>query len=124
MRRTSYRFLKGFGYAFSGIRDTFKTEINFRIHCFTAIGVVLFGLLLSLSTFEWLWIIVAIAMVLAAELINTAFEFLANAVSLEFNPLIKKAKDASAAAVLVLSVLALLIGLFIFIPKLSYFFNL
>ena len=67
---------------------------------------------------EWLWILLSIALVLAAELFNTALESLANLVSLEFQPLIKKSKDASAAAVLVVSILALLVGVFIFIPKL------
>ena len=110
--------MKGFGYAFSGIRDTFKTELNFRVHFFAMVVALILGLIVSLSSFEWLWVFLAIALVLAAELFNTALEALANLVSSEFHPLIKKSKDASAAAVLVISILALLIGLFIFIPKL------
>lgn len=116
-KESSNKFLKGFGYAFSGIRDTFKTEINFRVHFFAMILALFLGLVFSLSVFEWLWIFLAIALVMAAELFNTALEALANLISLDFNPLIKKAKDAAAAAVLIVSIFALLIGLFIFIPK-------
>lgn len=117
MKKGSYKFLKGFIYAFSGIRDTFKTELNFRVHFFAVILAVFLGFVFSISAFEWLWIFLAIALVMAMELINTAIEALSNLVSLEYHPLIKKAKDASAAAVLVVSVFALLIGLFIFVPK-------
>lgn len=116
------KFLKGFGYAFSGIRATFKTELNFRIHFFAMVIALLLGLTLSLSLFEWLWVFLAIGLVLAAELFNTALEALANSVSLEFHPSIKKSKDAAAAGVLVISILALVIGLFIFIPKLRDLF--
>jgi diacylglycerol kinase len=112
------KFLKGFAYAFSGILATFKTEINFRVHFFATIIAVLLGLFLSLSVFEWLWIFLAIALVMSMELINTALEALSDSISLEYNPLIEKAKDAAAAAVLVVSIFALLIGLCIFIPKL------
>lgn len=122
MKQSSRNFIKSFGYAFSGIRDTFKSEYNFKVHLVVTIITLFLGIILSLSVFEWLWVFLAIALVCAAELFNTALEALANFVSPEFHPLIKKSKDAAAAAVLVISILALLIGLFIFIPKLWGFF--
>jgi diacylglycerol kinase len=117
-KERSNKFLKGFGYAFAGIRDTYKTELNFRVHFFAMLFAILLGLFLSLSVFEWLWIFLAITLVMAMELINTALEALSDLASLEYNPFIKKAKDAAAAAVLVVSVFALLVGLSIFAPKL------
>lgn len=111
------KFVKGFGYAYSGLVHTFKTELNFRVHFFAAIVVSLFGLFFRVSFFEWLWIFLSIALVMAAELFNTAIEALANNISLSFDPFIKKAKDAAAAAVLLVSVFAFLVGVFIFIPK-------
>lgn len=112
-----YKFVRGFGYAYSGLLHTFKTELNFRVHFFAAIVVLFFGLFLGISVFEWLWTFVAIALVMAAELFNTAIEALANSVSLSFDPFIRKAKDAAAAAVLLVSVFAFLVGVFIFVPK-------
>ena len=118
-----HKFIKGFGYAYSGLVHTFKTELNFRFHFFAAIAALLLGLILGISLFEWFWVFLAIGLVMATELFNTAIEALANAISLSFDPLIKKAKDASAAAVLVVSVFAFLVGLFIFIPKIWELFN-
>lgn len=118
----SNKFLKGFGYAFSGIRDTYRTEPNFRFHVFAMVFAIVLGVLLPISSNEWLWIFLSITLVMAMELINTALEALADSTSTEYNPLIKKAKDAAAAAVLVVSGFALLIGLCIFVPKILTLF--
>lgn len=112
------KFLKGFTYAFSGIRDTFKTELNFRFHFFAMLIALFLGFICSLTLQEWLWIFLAIASVMASELINTAIEAMADLVSADVHPLVKKAKDAAAAAVLIISIFALIVGLFVFIPKL------
>jgi diacylglycerol kinase len=114
------KFWKGFANAFAGIRDTYKTEPNFKFHCIAMVFAVLLGFFLSLSIFEWLWILLAIALVLGMELMNTALEALSDLVSPEYNPLIKKAKDAAAAAVLILSVFAFLVGLTILVPKIWF----
>lgn len=116
-------FFKGFTYAFSGIRDTFKTELNFRFHVFAMMIALALGFICALSREEWLWIGLAIALVMASELMNTAIEALADLVSVEYHPLVKKTKDASAGAVLVLSIFAILIGASIFLPKLLIIFK-
>lgn len=118
-----YKLVKGFKYAFEGIRDTYKTELNFRIHFFAMLVAMVLGIFLSLTTAEWLWILISITLVMAFELMNTALEALSNSISLEHNPYIKKAKDAAAAAVLVISFFALLTGLLIFLPKIIRLFN-
>lgn len=117
------KFLKGFGYAYSGIRATFSTELNFRFHFFAMLTALGLGFFLSISIQEWLWVFLAIALVMALELVNTALEALANLVSLEFHPLVKKAKDATAGAVLVISVFALLVGGIVFVPKIWLLFK-
>lgn len=78
---------------------------------------LLLGFILDISIGEWFCIILVIALVLAAELFNTAIESLADAVSLVPNQQIKKAKDAAAAAVLILAGFTLLCGAYIYIPK-------
>jgi diacylglycerol kinase len=79
---------------------------------------VIMSILLKLSSAEWIFIIMAIAMVWTAELFNTAIEALCDMIMLEKHPKIKFIKDVAAAAVLVSALAALLTGLIIFLPKL------
>lgn len=117
MKNRLRKVLKGFGFAFSGISNSFKTEINFRIHVGATFIALLMGVVFRLSIIEWLWIVLAICLVLAAELMNTAIESLANIISPDFHPLIKKAKDAAAGAVLIIALFAFIIAVIIFGAK-------
>ena len=74
----------------------------------------------QLNSSEWLWIIAASGMVLGAELFNTAIEVLVDLVSPEIHPKAKIIKDVAAGAVLIAAFAAVLIGLIIFLPKISY----
>lgn len=113
---------RSFYHAFEGIVQTIKTERNIKIHLgFTAL-VILFGLLLRISTTEWMICLVLFGLVLSLELVNTAVEAAVDLVTAERRPLAKKAKDASAGAVLISAVFAAIIGLWIFVPKLIAFF--
>lgn len=103
-----------FGYAFSGLKQTYLTESNFRFHVVVAVLVLLAGWLFQISSNEWLWILLAITLVLAAELLNTALESLTNIASPQIQPLAKKTKDAAAAAVLLCALFALGAGIVIF----------
>lgn len=110
--------IRSFRYAFSGIFLLFRETQNARIHLFSAVGVIIAGFLFSISALEWLAIVICIGVVLAAEALNSAIENLADKVSPEKNPLIGKAKDLGAAAVLFLALASLAVALIIFIPKL------
>jgi len=114
------KFLKGFYFAFEGMRYSFSTQLNFRVHCFVAVLITGLGFYLGLSTAEWLWIITAMALVLMAELANTAIETLVDLVSPEFNPKAGLIKDISAAAVFIAAVMALITGILILLPKIIY----
>ncbi len=112
------KFLRGFKYAFQGLYYTFKTQVNFRFHTIAAVIVLLAGWFFDVSEYEWLWIIMAIFLVLATELFNTALENLTNLISPEINKKAGQAKDAAAAAVLIIAFCAFIIGVVIFLPKL------
>lgn len=116
------KFLNAFYVAFNGIKYTFKTQLNFRIHAFLAMLALIFAFVLQIEFHEWLWIIAAIALVLIAELMNTAMETFVDLVSPEFNPKAGLIKDVSAAAVLVTAIFAFFVGCFIFLPKLIHAF--
>jgi undecaprenol kinase len=78
-----------------------RSERNVRIHAAVATAVVLAGALLRLPPAAWAIVFLAIALVIAAELLNAAVETVVDLVSPEDHPLAKRAKDVAAAAVLV-----------------------
>ena len=113
--------LNSFKYAFTGIGTFFKTQTHPKIHLFAAIAVIAAGFVFEVSATEWLVLILAIALVLAAEAFNSALEMLCDKVTTEEHPLIKNVKDISAGAVLMSAITSVIIGLIIFIPKVILF---
>ena len=111
--------MKSVGYALQGLRFALATQANFRIQVVAAIACIALGLALRLSADDWLWAILAIAMVLTAELVNTAFEHLCDVVQPELHASVKAAKDVAAGAVLVTSIAAAVIGVMVFWPYLA-----
>lgn len=91
--------------------------MNFKIHLVAILLVILAGWFYHLAINEWLWIILAIGLVLVAELLNTAMEILVDLVSPDFNIQAGKVKDVAAGAVVVAAIISFLIGALIFIPK-------
>ena len=79
--------------------------------------VIITGLLLKLSAVEWMFLCVAIFTVLITEAMNTAIEYAVDLTTVEYHVWAKHAKDIAAFAVLLASILAVIIGLIIFIPK-------
>ena len=111
------RLIKSFGYALAGIAYTAKTQINFRIHLGVIVAVALTGWYLNLQAGDWLWIILAIGLVLVTESLNTAIEVLVDLVSPQYNKKAGHVKDIAAGAVLIAALIAVVIGLIIFVPK-------
>lgn len=109
--------LRSFGYAFHGIRLLITQEANAWIHCFAAVCVVVAGFFFGISMSEWIAVIFAIGMVLAAEAVNSAIEALADRVTQEYDEAIKHTKDLASGAVLILAIAAAIIGCIVFIPK-------
>jgi len=108
--------IRSFKVAFNGIWIMLKTQQNAWIHLIATIGVVTAGFLFDVSASEWCWLILAMIAVWSTEALNTAFELLADVASPEFHPLVKKAKDVAAGAVLISAIGAAAIGLIIFGP--------
>jgi diacylglycerol kinase len=109
------KFLKSVGYALEGIFSLIKSENNARIHFLATILVLLGGYYFEISENDWLWIGLAIALVWLAEAFNTAIETLADTVSKEIHPQIKKAKDIAAAGVLFAAIFAIFVAVKVFI---------
>ena len=115
------RLGRSFKAAFEGIKATYIREQNIKIHTVIAILVVLFGFLLKISYAEWLVCLVLIGLVLMSEFFNTAIEYVVDLASPNIHPLAKAAKDTASAGVLMMAILAAIVGVVIFIPKIVLF---
>lgn len=108
--------LHSFGYAFKGVGAIFS-QPNACIHAVVTVIVLCCGFWLGLAAWEWCVVLLCIGGVLMAEAFNTAVEALCDKVSPEYDPLIGRAKDLAAGAVLIFVFAAVASGLIIFIPK-------
>lgn len=114
--------LRSFGHAFAGIGVMLRNEPNAWIHCFAAVAVIVAGILLRISAWEWVAVVFAIGLVLAAEAFNSAIEQLSDVVQPEWDARIKDVKDLAAGAVLFCAIAAAVIGCIVFIPKILALF--
>lgn len=115
------RLGRSFRAAFEGIKATYIREQNIKIHTVIALLVVLFGFVLKISYGEWLVCLVLIGLVLMAEFFNTAIEYVVDLASPNIHPLAKAAKDTASAGVLMMAILAAIVGVVIFVPKMILF---
>ena len=115
--------LRCFAYALKGISVLISKQVNFRIHLFAVIAVILGGIILGVSLMEWIILILCMGLVLMLEALNTAIEYTIDLVSPGYHELAGKIKDISAAAVLIAALTSALIGLIIFIPKIFVYLS-
>ncbi len=108
--------IRSFRYAFRGVCIMVQSQHNAWIHAVATACVVGAGIFFHLKRNDWNWIILAIMAVWSAEALNTAFEFLADATNPSFHPLIGKAKDVAAGAVLIAALGSVAIGVMVFGP--------
>jgi len=109
--------IQSFKYAFEGLWTIFKEEANFRIHICVGIIVIIAGFFYKIPRTDWLAIVICIVSVLIAEIFNTCIENVLDMLTTEYNPRVKKVKDMAAAAVLLVTILSVAVGILIFIPR-------
>jgi diacylglycerol kinase (ATP) len=112
--------IRSFGYALRGLGFMLRTQHNAWIHLAATAVVVIAGLWLKIRDDDWRWIVLAIALVWVAEIVNTAFEHLCDVVQPEFHVSVRTAKDVAAGAVLVAAIAAAIIGVLVFLPYLRF----
>ncbi|WP_105956101.1 diacylglycerol kinase family protein [Apilactobacillus quenuiae] len=110
-------FIVSFLHALNGILILIKDERNFRFHLFSSLIVIIISFCLHIDLNEWLWILLALFLVILSETVNTIVETVVDLfVGDKYNNLAKKAKDVAAGSVLIASLFSILIGLIIFLP--------
>ncbi len=112
------RFMKKLGYALTGLQLVWREESSFKIQIVCAAGAIALGGFLHLSAARFAILVLTISGVLTAEAFNTALEELCDKFQPTHDPHIAKIKDLAAAAVLLASAGAFVVGLFLFIPYL------
>jgi diacylglycerol kinase (ATP) len=118
-RRSPFTFtgrIRSVHYALRGIRLMLVSQHNAWVHAAATVAVCAAGVLLSVSAGDWCWIVAAIIAVWTAEALNTAFEYLCDVASPDFHPLVAKAKDVAAGAVLISAAGAVVIGVLVLGP--------
>src|SRR6202162_3524311 len=106
--------LDSFNYAFEGIIHVLRTQRNLRIHFLVAIGVIAAAAALGVDRIELMVLLLAIAFVLVAEMVNSAIEGAIDVSTTSFDPNAKLAKDIAAGAVLISTITALAVGYLVF----------
>lgn len=111
-------FFHAFYWAGTGLWYALRTQRNMQIHCAAMLLAFLISYGLHLPWVEIALVVLTCAVVLVAEMVNTALEAALNVISPAFHPQVKIAKDVAAGAVLVAAVLAVLVGGCLWLPKL------
>ena len=115
MRRPS--IIESFNFAIEGVVHVLRTQRNMRVHFAAAVVVLVLAVAVGVSKIELIALLIAIAFVLVAEMINTAIEGAIDAATTTFDPMAKLAKDIAAGAVLIASVTAVAVGYLVFAGK-------
>jgi diacylglycerol kinase (ATP) len=108
------------GYAGAGVGELVRTQANARIHLAVSAVVIGVGCALRVTPQDWCWLIAAMGAVWVAEALNTAVELLADAACPEQHPLVGRAKDVAAGAVLLAACGAVGIGVCVFGARLGW----
>lgn len=104
-----------FGYAFKGLWHLVSSQPNAQIHLFALASVTVAGLYVGLERWEWVAVILVSGLVIALEAVNTAIELLCDKLHPEQHPMIGKAKDVAAAAVLIAAMVAVGVAVLVFV---------
>lgn len=115
-----FKRIASFKAAFNGIYIALKSEWNLRFHFIVAFIVITLAAILKFSILEFSVLFLTIGIVISIEMINTSIEEICNYIQPEKHELIKKVKDISAGAVLISSIIAFIVGMALFLPKILH----
>jgi diacylglycerol kinase (ATP) len=111
--------LDSFNYAFEGIIHVLRTQRNMRIHFGIAVAVLILALVVNVTKLELIALLISVAFVLIAEMLNTAVEAAIDIATTSFDPMAKLAKDIAAGAVLIAAANAIAVGYLVFAGKVA-----
>lgn len=110
------RLMKSFAYSFRGLFKVLREEQNLQVQSIIAIMVVALAAYVRIKPAEWSLVIISITLVILMETVNSAVERVADTLKPRIHEYIKEVKDIMAAAVMLSSLSAVAVGLFVFVP--------
>ena len=117
-------FRKTFKNARKGLRLSIKSERNIRIHLLAGALTIVTGLCLNFSIIRFCILFLTIGAVISAEMFNSAIEFALDAIyHNKYSRIVGIAKDIAAGAVMVVTIIALMVGVLLFVPPLIQCLN-
>ncbi len=105
-----------FRYAFAGIRYGWLHDKSIRWQLIAGMAAIAAGFLFHITVVEWLWVLLAVVLVLMAEIFNSCIEKTVDYISLERNEKARVIKDMAASAVFIVSCFAFVVGIVVFVP--------
>ena len=118
------RFIKSIKYSLDGLFYAYRYEQSLWIHAGAVLLAIILGVVFQIQLYEWAIIFIALGIILALELINTAIEAAVDLTTTKIHPLAKIAKDCGSAASFVMSIVSIVISLFVFGPHFIRLFEL
>ena len=106
-----------FKYSFQGMFYCFTHETSFIFETIAMLLIVILGIIFNISFMEWIFSVLSLLLVMEVEFLNTGIEATVDMVTDQFHPLAKIAKDCGSAATCMASIMALIVNLVIFVPK-------
>ena len=117
--KTVYDIIK---YSINGLVSYAKDGKSIILYLICSVIEIILGFVYHINGLEWILIICILGFILCVELINTAIEAACDAITKEYNPLIKIAKDCGSGATFVLFIVAIILNIIIFAPKIYALF--
>lgn len=111
------------GCAFRGIKRAARSDSSFFVHFFATAAVLAAGIVLEVNRTEWCILLLCIGLVLVAETLNTALEWMARVVTDQYDSRMRDALDMGGGAVLLAVIVAVIIGATIFLNRLGTLLN-
>lgn len=111
------RFIASIKNSLNGLIYAYLNEQSLTLHAFLTIIVLISGFYFHISKMQWAILVVVMAIIMIAELLNTAIEAVVDMVTDKYHTLAKVAKDCASAAAFIASILALGLYLYVFLPK-------
>lgn len=118
MKHLIHQHTISFKNAFAGLIWAFRTQPNFKIHFILSMGVIVLGKWFTISSVEWIVLLLTIVMGITGELLNTSIEAVTDLVTSEWRKEAKIAKDVAAGMMLFIAIGSVIVAGFIFLPYL------
>ena len=106
----------------NGIKCYAKDGKSILLYLFGVIAEIIMGVVYNINGLEWILIVCILGIILSVELINTAIEATCDAIGKEYNSLIKIAKDCGSGATFIVFLVAIILNIIIFLPKIAALF--